>query len=189
MVAEPAQAVPEAATHCRRPPQTARRGATRPASWRCDGRRPEQSVAVEFKDFVTRHRRRPLSGRSNAVDRKNQETFSNKPIRYVVTPTTPSTMGGIRTYVAKARRLSGRAATRVLHNSSYLAAAARATLLPDRLSPLPAFAPTGPVRKEHAQGTFRTNYARSTDGKNDPSAFTCEQSIPRTMLNGDLPRG
>src|SRR5712671_6332184 len=101
------------------------------------------SIAVEFKDYVTVIEAPLDQERSLAVIAEVKKQFPNKPIRYVVnTHNHFDHLGGIRTYVAEGATVITEEKNREFYKNVVLAPQSR-TLLPDRLSQRP-FAPTGP---------------------------------------------
>jgi glyoxylase-like metal-dependent hydrolase (beta-lactamase superfamily II) len=101
------------------------------------------SVAVEFKDFVTVIEGPLDETRSNAVITEIKKTIPNKPIRYLVnTHNHFDHLGGTRTYVAEGATVITDDRNRDFYQRVVLAPQPR-TLSPDRLSQAP-FAPTGP---------------------------------------------
>jgi len=101
------------------------------------------SVAVEFKDFVTVIEGPLNQQRSLAVIAEVKKTFPNKPIRYLVnTHNHFDHLGGIRTFVAEGATVIADDRNRNFYQRVVLAPQPR-TLQPDRLSQRP-FAPTGP---------------------------------------------
>ena len=101
------------------------------------------SLAVEFKDYVTVIEGPLNQQRSNAVIAEVKKTFPNKPIRYLVnTHHHFDHLGGVRTYVAEGATVITDARNRNFYNRVVLAPQPR-SLQPDRLSTRP-FAPTGP---------------------------------------------
>ena len=101
------------------------------------------SVAVEFKDFVTVIEG-PLSNqRTNAVVAEIHKLFPNKPIRYLVnTHNHFDHLGGVRGFVAEGATVITDDRNRNFYQRVVLAPQPR-SLQPDRLSTRP-FAPTGP---------------------------------------------
>jgi len=101
------------------------------------------SVAVEFKDYVTMIEG-PLSNqRTNAIVAETHKLFPNKPIRYLVnTHNHFDHLGGVRGFVAEGATVITDARNVNFYNRVVLAPQAR-SLQPDRLSTRP-FAPTGP---------------------------------------------
>jgi glyoxylase-like metal-dependent hydrolase (beta-lactamase superfamily II) len=101
------------------------------------------SVAVEFKDFVTVIEG-PLSNqRTNAVVAEVHKLFPNKPIKYLVnTHNHFDHLGGVRGFVAEGATVVTDDRNRNFYQRVVFAPQAR-TLSPDRLSTRP-FAPTGP---------------------------------------------
>jgi glyoxylase-like metal-dependent hydrolase (beta-lactamase superfamily II) len=101
------------------------------------------SVAVEFKDFVTVIEG-PLSNqRTNAVVAEVHKLFPGKPIRYLVnTHNHFDHLGGVRGFVAEGATVITDDKNRNFYQRVVLAPQSR-TLQPDRLSTRP-FAPTGP---------------------------------------------
>ena len=101
------------------------------------------SIAVEFKDYVTVIEAPLDQQRSLAVIAEIKKTFPNKPIRYVVnTHNHFDHLGGVRTYVAEGSTLIAEDKNKDFYKNVVLAPQPR-TLLPDRLSQRP-IAPTGP---------------------------------------------
>jgi glyoxylase-like metal-dependent hydrolase (beta-lactamase superfamily II) len=101
------------------------------------------SVAVEFKDFVTVIEAPLDQQRSLAVIAEVRKTFPNKPIKYVVNIHDHfEHLGGVRTYVAEGATVITDDRNREFYKGIVLAPQPR-SLLPDRLSQRP-FAPTGP---------------------------------------------
>jgi len=101
------------------------------------------SLAVEFKDFVTVIEGPLDETRSNAVIAEIKKTIPNKPIRYLVnTHNHFDHLGGTRTYVAEGATVITDDRNRNFYQRVVLAPQPR-TLSPDRLSQAP-FAPTGP---------------------------------------------
>jgi len=116
------------------------------------------SVAVEFKDFVTVVEG-PLSNqRTNAVVAEVHKLFPGKPIRYLVnTHNHFDHLGGVRGFVAEGATVITDDKNRNFYQRVVLAPQAR-TLAPDRLSTRP-FAPTGPGTLELQ--TFTDRYTIS----------------------------
>jgi glyoxylase-like metal-dependent hydrolase (beta-lactamase superfamily II) len=101
------------------------------------------SVAVEFKDFVTVIEGPLDDARSNAVIAETHRLIPNKPIRYLVnTHHHWDHAGGIRAFVAEGATVITDDHNRDFYREIVLAPQPR-TLSPDRLSQFP-FAPTGP---------------------------------------------
>jgi len=101
------------------------------------------SIAVEFKDYITVIEAPLDQQRSLAVIAEVKKQFPNKPIRYVVnTHNHFDHLGGLRTYVAEGATVITEDKNREFYKNVVLAPQSR-TLLPDRLSQRP-FAPTGP---------------------------------------------
>jgi glyoxylase-like metal-dependent hydrolase (beta-lactamase superfamily II) len=116
------------------------------------------SVAVEFKDFVTVVEG-PLSNqRTNAVVAEVHKLFPGKPIRYLVnTHNHFDHLGGVRGFVAEGATVITDDKNRNFYQRVVLAPQSR-TLQPDRLSTRP-FAPTGPGNL--ALQTFTDRYTIS----------------------------
>jgi glyoxylase-like metal-dependent hydrolase (beta-lactamase superfamily II) len=116
------------------------------------------SVAVEFKDFVTVIEG-PLSNqRTNAVVAEVHKLFPNKPIRYLVnTHNHFDHLGGVRGFVAEGATVITDDRNRNFYQQVVLAPQQR-TLQFDRLSQRP-FAPTGPGTLELQ--TFTDKYTIS----------------------------
>jgi len=101
------------------------------------------SVAVEFKDFVTVIEGPLNQQRSLAVIDEVKKTFPGKPIRYLVnTHNHFDHLGGVRTFVAEGATVITDDRNRNFYQRVVLAPQSR-SLQPDRLSQRP-FAPTGP---------------------------------------------
>jgi len=101
------------------------------------------SVAVEFKDYVTMIEAPLDQQRSLAVIAEVKKQFPNKPIRYVInTHNHFDHLGGLRTYVAEGATVIAEEKNKDFYKNVVLAPQSR-SLLPDRLSQRP-FAPTGP---------------------------------------------
>ncbi len=116
------------------------------------------SVAVEFKDFVTVIEG-PLSNqRTNAVVGEVHKLFPGKPIRYLVnTHNHFDHLGGVRGFAAEGATVITDDKNRNFYQRVVLAPQSR-TLHPDRLSTRP-FAPTGPGNL--ALQTFTDRYTIS----------------------------
>jgi len=128
------------------------------------------SIAVEFKDYVTVIEAPLDQQRSLAVIAETKKTFPNKPIRYVVnTHNHFDHLGGIRTYVAEGATVVTEDKNRNFYQRVVLAPQPR-TLLPDRLSQRP-FAPTGPGQL--MVQTFHDSYTIS-DGNQTIELYTVE---------------
>jgi glyoxylase-like metal-dependent hydrolase (beta-lactamase superfamily II) len=119
------------------------------------------SVAVEFKDFLTVIEGPLDDARSNAVIAEVRKTVPNKPIRYLVnTHHHFDHLGGARTYAAEGATIITDEKNKDFYQKVVLAPQSR-TLSPDRLSQFP-FAPTGPGPL--ALQTFTDRYT-ITDGQ------------------------
>jgi glyoxylase-like metal-dependent hydrolase (beta-lactamase superfamily II) len=141
--ADTAQAVPDAVRNA--PPVTTDRVvATKLADGVVHiGGGSHNSVAVEFKDYITVIEAPLDQQRSLAVIAEVKRQFPNKPIRYVVnTHNHFDHLGGVRTYVAEGATLIAEDKNRDFYKNVVLAPQPR-TLLPDRLSqrPIPPTAP------------------------------------------------
>jgi len=142
-VADAAQAVPDAVRNA--PPVTTNRvvATTLAPGVVLMGGGSHNSVAVEFKDYVTVIEAPLDQQRSLAVIAEVKKTFPNKPIRYVLnTHNHFDHLGGVRTYVAEGATVVTDERNRNFYQRVVLAPQSR-SLLPDRLSQRP-FAPTGP---------------------------------------------
>jgi glyoxylase-like metal-dependent hydrolase (beta-lactamase superfamily II) len=116
------------------------------------------SVAVEFKDFVTVIEGPLNQQRSLAVIAEVKRTFPGKPIRYLVnTHNHFDHLGGVRTFVAEGATVITDDKNRNFYQRVVLAPQSR-SLQPDRLSQRP-FAPTGPGTLELQ--TFTDKYTIS----------------------------
>jgi glyoxylase-like metal-dependent hydrolase (beta-lactamase superfamily II) len=157
-VADAAQAVPDAVRNAPLPTQT-RVVTTQlaPGVVLLAGG-SHNSIAVEFKDFVTVIEG-PLSNqRTNAVVAEVRKAFPNKPIRYLVnTHNHFDHLGGVRGFVAEGATVITDDKNRNFYQRVVLAPQSR-TLAPDRLSQRP-FAPTGPGTLELQ--TFTDHYTIS----------------------------
>ena len=128
------------------------------------------SLAVEFKDFITVIEGPLNEARSNAVIAEVKKTIPNKPIRYLVnTHNHFDHLGGTRTYVAQGATVITDDRNREFYQQVVLAPQPR-TLSPDRLSQFP-FAPTGPGTV--ALQTFSDRYTIS-DGQKAIELFHIE---------------
>jgi glyoxylase-like metal-dependent hydrolase (beta-lactamase superfamily II) len=157
-VADAAQAVPDAVRNAPLPTQT-RVVTTQlaPGVVLLAGG-SHNSIAVEFKDFVTVIEG-PLSNqRTNAVVAEVRKAFPNKPIRYLVnTHNHFDHLGGVRGFVAEGATVITDDKNRNFYQRVVLAPQPR-TFAPDRLSQRP-FAPTGPGTLELQ--TFTDHYTIS----------------------------
>jgi len=157
-VADAAQAVPDGVRSAPAPTQTRVVSTTLSPGVVLIGGGSHNSVAVEFKDFVTIIEG-PLSNqRTNAVVAEVQKLFPNKPIRYLVnTHNHFDHLGGVRGFVAEGATVITDDRNRKFYEEVVLAPQPR-TLAPDRLSQRP-FAPTGPGTL--ALQTFTDHYTIS----------------------------
>jgi Metallo-beta-lactamase superfamily len=136
------------------------------------------SVAVEFKDFVTVIEG-PLSNqRTNAVIAEVRKTFPSKPIKYLVnTHNHFDHLGGVRGFVAEGATVITDDRNRNFYTRVVLAPQQR-TLSPDRLSQRP-FAPTGPGTLElqtfsdHSRSAMGMRRSNSTMSTVSTTATTC----------------
>jgi glyoxylase-like metal-dependent hydrolase (beta-lactamase superfamily II) len=159
-VANAAQAVPDSVRNAPAAPQRAVATTLAPGVVLMGGG-SHNSVAVEFKDFVTVIEAPLDQARSNAVIAEVKKAFPNKPIRYVVnTHNHFDHLGGIRSYVADGATVITEERNRDFYQRVVLAPQPR-TLLPDRLSQRP-IAPTAPGMQ--ALQTFTDRYTIS-DGQ------------------------
>jgi glyoxylase-like metal-dependent hydrolase (beta-lactamase superfamily II) len=116
------------------------------------------SVAVEFKDFVTVIEGPLNNQRTNAVVAEVHKLFPNKPIKYLVnTHNHFDHLGGVRGFVAEGATVITDDKNRNFYTRVVLAPQSR-SLQPDRLSQRP-FAPTGPGTLELQ--TFTDHYTIS----------------------------
>ena len=115
------------------------------------------SLAVEFKDYVTVIEGPLNEERSNAVIAEVKKIFPNKPIRYLVnTHNHFDHLGGVRTYVAEGATVITDARNTNFYPGRPRAAAAVAPARPAVARP---FAPTGPG--DLALQTFTDQYTIS----------------------------
>jgi glyoxylase-like metal-dependent hydrolase (beta-lactamase superfamily II) len=142
-VPDAAQAVPDAVRDAPVPTQNRVVSTTLAPGVVLIGGGSHNSVAVEFKDFVTVIEG-PLSNqRTNAVVAEVHKLFPGKPIRYLVnTHNHFDHLGGVRGFVAEGATVITDDRNRNFYQRVVLAPQSR-TLQPDRLSQRP-FAPTGP---------------------------------------------
>jgi len=157
-VADAAQAVPDAVRNAPLPTQANVVSTQLAPGVYLIGGGSHNSVAVEFKDFVTVIEG-PLSNqRTNAVVAEVHKLFPNKPIRYLVnTHNHFDHLGGVRGFVAEGATVVTDDRNRNFYTRVVLAPQSR-TLQPDRLSQRP-FAPTGPGTLELQ--TFTDHYTIS----------------------------
>jgi glyoxylase-like metal-dependent hydrolase (beta-lactamase superfamily II) len=128
------------------------------------------SLAVEFKDYITVIEGPLDEARSLAVIAEVKKTIPGKPIRYLVnTHNHFDHLGGIRTYVAEGATVITDDKNRDFYQQVVLAPQPR-TLSPDLLSQFP-FAPTGPGTL--ALQTFTDRYTIS-DGKKSIELYHVE---------------
>jgi glyoxylase-like metal-dependent hydrolase (beta-lactamase superfamily II) len=155
---------------------------------------PHNSVAVEFKDFVTVIEAPLDEARSNAVIAEVKKTIPNKPIRYVVnTHHHFDHLGGTRTYVAEGATVVTDERNKDFYQKVVFAPQPR-TLSPDRLSQFP-FAPTGPgpLQMETYNDRYtisdgqRTIFLHHVDGLNHADDMTIVY-LPqeKILINADL---
>jgi glyoxylase-like metal-dependent hydrolase (beta-lactamase superfamily II) len=156
--ADAAQAVPDAVRNAPVPTQTNVVSTQLAPGTYLIGGGSHNSVAVEFKDFVTVIEG-PLSNqRTNAVVAEVHKLFPNKPIRYLVnTHNHFDHLGGVRGFVAEGATVITDDRNRNFYQQVVLAPQQR-TLQFDRLSQRP-FAPTGPGTLELQ--TFTDRYTIS----------------------------
>jgi len=157
-VADAAQPIPDAVRDAQPPTQNRVVSTTLAPGVVLVGGGSHNSVAVEFKDFVTVIEG-PLSNqRTNAVVAEVHKLFPNKPIRYLVnTHNHFDHLGGVRGFVAEGATVITADKNRNFYQRVVLAPQSR-TLQPDRLSQRP-FAPTGPGNL--ALQTFTDRYTIS----------------------------
>ncbi len=116
------------------------------------------SIAVQFRDFITVVEGTQDDARSNAVIAEAKRVIPNKPIRYLVnTHHHWDHSGGIRTFAAEGATIVTHESNRNFYERVVLAPQPR-TLSPDRLSQFP-FATTGPGPERLE--TFADRYAIS----------------------------
>jgi glyoxylase-like metal-dependent hydrolase (beta-lactamase superfamily II) len=156
--ADAAQAVPDAVRNAPVPTHTNVASTQLAPGAYLIGGGSHNSVAVEFKDFVTVIEG-PLSNqRTNAVVAEVHKLFPNKPIRYLVnTHNHFDHLGGVRGFVAEGATVITDDRNRDFYTRVVLAPQQR-TLQFDRLSQRP-FAPTGPGTLELQ--TFTDRYTIS----------------------------
>jgi glyoxylase-like metal-dependent hydrolase (beta-lactamase superfamily II) len=141
-VADAAQAVPDAVRNAPAPQVQVVKTQLAPGVVLMGGG-SHNSIAVEFKDFVTVIEGPLNQQRSLAVIAETNRTFPNKPIRYLVnTHNHFDHLGGVRTYAAEGATIITDDRNRNFYQRVVLAPQQR-TLQFDRLSQRPP-APTGP---------------------------------------------
>jgi glyoxylase-like metal-dependent hydrolase (beta-lactamase superfamily II) len=184
-VANAAQAVPDAIRNGPPPSNTRVVATTLAPGIVLMGGGSHNSIAVEFKDFVTVIEAPLDQQRSNAVIAETKKTFPNKPIRYVVnTHNHFDHLGGVRAYVAEGATVITDDRNRDFYQNVVLAPQPR-TLLPDRLSQRPP-APTAPGMA--ALQTFTDSYTIS-DGQQIIELYHVEQfNHSDNMLIAYLPK-
>jgi glyoxylase-like metal-dependent hydrolase (beta-lactamase superfamily II) len=169
-VADAAQAVPDAVKNAAIPNHQRVVATTLAPGVVHMGGGSHNSVAVEFKDYVTVIEAPLDQQRSLAVIAEVKKAFPNKPIRYVVnTHNHFDHLGGVRTYVAEGATVVTEDRNRNFYQRVVLAPQSR-TLLPDRLSQRP-FAPTGPGQL--TVQTFTDSYTIS-DGNQSIELYNVE---------------
>jgi glyoxylase-like metal-dependent hydrolase (beta-lactamase superfamily II) len=157
-VADAAQAVPDSVRNAALPTQTRVVTTQLAPGVVLLGGGSHNSVAVEFKDFVTVIDGPLSQQRTNAAVAEVKKLFPNKPIRYLVnTHNHFDHLGGVRGYVAEGATVITDDRNRNFYQRVVLAPQPR-TLQPDRLSQRP-FAPTGPG--DLALQTFTDQYTIS----------------------------
>jgi glyoxylase-like metal-dependent hydrolase (beta-lactamase superfamily II) len=156
--ADTAQPIPDSVRNAPVPTQTRVVSTTLAPGVVLIGGGSHNSVAVEFKDFVTVIEG-PLSNqRTNAVVAEVHKLFPNKPIKYLVnTHNHFDHLGGVRGFVAEGATVIADDHNRAFYEQVVLAPQPR-SLSPDRLSQRP-FAPTGPGTL--ALQTFSDHYTIS----------------------------
>jgi glyoxylase-like metal-dependent hydrolase (beta-lactamase superfamily II) len=156
-VADAAQAVPDSVRNAPAPQVQVMKTQLAPGVVLMGGG-SHNSVAVEFKDFVTVIEGPLNQERSLAVIAEVKRTFPGKPIRYLVnTHNHFDHLGGVRTFVAEGATVITDDRNRTFYQRVVLAPQQR-TLQFDRLSQRP-FAPTGPGTLELQ--TFTDQYTIS----------------------------
>ena len=143
------------------------------------------SVAVEFRDFITVIEG-PLSNqRTNAVVAEVHRLFPNKPIKYLVnTHNHFDHLGGVRGFVAEGATVITDDLNRNFYERVVFAPQAR-SLSPDRLSGRP-FAPTGPGTL--ALQTFSERYTISDGNQTIELHHIAGLNHSDNMLVAYLPR-
>ena len=134
------------------------------------------SLAVEFKDFITVIEGPLNDERSNAVIAETHKLIPNKPIRYLVnTHHHFDHLGGIRAFVAEGATVIADGRDRNFYERVVLAPQPR-SLSPDRLSEFP-FAKTGPGTLDLQ--TFTDHYTIGEERKRSNSTTSRSQSRSR----------
>jgi glyoxylase-like metal-dependent hydrolase (beta-lactamase superfamily II) len=142
-VADAAQAVPDAVRNAPAPTQNRIVSTQLAPGVVLIAGSSHNSVAVEFRDFVTVIEGPLNNQRTNAVVAEVHKQFPNKPIKYLVnTHNHFDHLGGVRGFVAEGATVVTDNANRNFYERVVFAPQSR-TLSPDRLSQRP-FAPTGP---------------------------------------------
>jgi glyoxylase-like metal-dependent hydrolase (beta-lactamase superfamily II) len=141
-VANAAQTVPDAVRTATAPAVNVTTQQLAPGVWLLAGG-SHNSVAVEFKDFITVVEGPLDDARSNAVIAAAKRLIPNKPIRYLVnTHHHWDHSGGIRAFAAEGATIVTHESNKDFYERVVLAPQPR-SLSPDRLSTFP-FATTGP---------------------------------------------
>jgi len=152
-----AQAVPANVRNAAAPQAQAPSRSLAPGVWLIGGA-GANSVAIDFRDFITVVEGPQDDARSNAVIREVHRLIPNKPIRYLVnTHHHWDHAGGIRTFAAEGATIVTHESNRDFYDKVVLAPQSR-RLSPDRLSQFP-FATTGPGPQRLE--TFADRYAIS----------------------------
>jgi glyoxylase-like metal-dependent hydrolase (beta-lactamase superfamily II) len=137
-----AQAVPDAVRTAKAPAVNVTTTQLAPGVWLLAGG-SHNSVAVEFRDYITVIEGPLDDARSNAVIAAAKKVIPHKPIRYVVnTHHHWDHSGGIRAFAAEGATIVTHESNKDFYERIVLAPQPR-TLSPDRLSTFP-FATTGP---------------------------------------------
>ena len=141
-VANAAQAVPDAVRTAKPPAVNVTTTQVAPGVWLLAGG-SHNSVAVEFRDYITVIEGPLNDDRSNAVIAAAKKVIPNKPIRYLVnTHHHWDHSGGIRAFAAEGATIVTHESNKDFYERIVLAPQPR-SLSPDRLATFP-FATTGP---------------------------------------------
>jgi hypothetical protein len=180
-VADAAQAVPDAVRNAPIPTQTNVVSTQLAPGVHLVGGGSHNSVAVEFKDFVTVIEGPLSTQRTNAVVAEVHKLYPNKPIRYLVnTHNHFDHLGGVRGFVAEGATVVTDDRNRNFYEQVVLAPQPR-TLRPDRLSQRPC----RPSRIA-TRSAMAIRSSNSTTSKVSTTATTCWLPISRRIRSWSM---
>src|SRR5262245_7414811 len=181
-VANAAQAVPDAVRTAKPPVVNVTTMQLAPGVWLLGGG-SHNSVAVEFRDYITVIEGPLDDDRSNAVIAAAKRVIPNKPIRYLVnTHHHWDHSGGIRAFAAEGATIVTQESNKDFYERIVLAPQPR-SLSPDRLSKFP-FATTGPGPQKLE--TFAERHAISDGTQTVISYHVEERNHARDIANDDI---